>query len=332
MSYNRYYIIIYTIILVQKYYILILFYFSGENKMDMIEDNNNKTIEYKESDLPFRYYRFDYSDGFSGFQLHWHEEIEIHHIVSGSGNFFIDDNDYKVETGDIIFIAPRIIHSGKSDDNSLVDICYLVDSDYLMSRNNEYNTDKFFSQLKNSKLISPVIHSFDKGYDSLKLPLTKTDSCILNRGVVYQLEIKRHLFDFFIELYKNNYISLSAVSNLNSENKGLIKKSISYIQRNAAHKLSIDQIASHVGLSSSYFMKLFKESTNMTCVEYIKLLRLNNAVNMLKDTDDSILQVAHSCGFLNLSLFNREFKKCFSMTPSVYRKKYKTSQISYITF
>ena len=261
-----------------------------------------------------------------------HEEIEIHHIISGRGIFFIDDKDYKVEEGDIIFIAPRIIHSGKSSDNSLVDVCYLVDNDYLMSRNNEYNTDKFFSKLSNAKLFSPVIHSGDRGYESLKTPLAKTDSCILNRGVVYQLEIKRHLFDFFIELYKNQYISLSESSALNPENKLLIKKSISYIQRNASHKLCIDEIASYVGLSSSYFMKLFKESTNMTCVEYIKLLRLNNAANMLKDTDESILEVAHGCGYFNLSLFNREFKKCFLMTPSLYRKKYKASQVNYITF
>ena len=58
----------------------------------IIENPNNEQTEIKESDMPFRYYQFDYSDGFSGFQFHLHKEIEINYVVSGSGRFFIDDN------------------------------------------------------------------------------------------------------------------------------------------------------------------------------------------------------------------------------------------------
>lgn len=297
-----------------------------------IENLSDKKTEFKESDMPFRYYHFDYSDGFSGFQFHWHEEIEIHYVVGGSGSFFIDDTEYSVEKGDIIFIAPRIIHSGKSNNNDLIDICYIVDNDYLMSKNNEYNTDKFFTELINAKIELPVICSKNEGYEQLKKPLQMIDFCVENRGPFFQLEIKRSLFDFFIELYKNNYLSMTPQSSNRNETKSIIKQSISYIQQNASSKLTIDEIASHVGLSSSYFMKLFKESTKMTCVEYIKILRLNNAANMLKETDESILQIAQSCGFFNLSLFNREFKRYYSITPSLYRKKYKMSEIEFITF
>ena len=129
----------------------------------IIENLGDEKTDFKESDMPFRYYQFDYSDGFSGFQFHWHEEIEIHYVVSGNGSFFIDDTEYNVGKGDIIFIAPRIIHSGKSENNDLVDICYIVDNDYLMSKNNEYNTDKFFTELINTKVELPVIHSQNEG-------------------------------------------------------------------------------------------------------------------------------------------------------------------------
>ena len=298
----------------------------------IIENPNDEQTDFKETDMPFRYYQFDYSDGFSGFQFHWHEEIEIHYVVSGSGSFFIDDAEYNVGKGDIIFIAPRIIHSGKSENNNLIDICYIVDNDYLMSKNNEYNTDKFFTGLINTKVELPVIHMQNEGYEQLRTPLQLIDSCVERRGPFFQLEIKRNLFDFFIEMYKNNYLSMSSPSSNHIETKSIVKQSISYIQQNASGKLTIDEIASHVGLSSSYFMKLFKECTKMTCVEYIKILRLNNAANMLKETDESILQIAHTCGFFNLSLFNREFKRYYSITPSLYRKKYKMSEIDFITF
>ena len=297
----------------------------------MIKGENEITTGVKESDMPFRYYHFDYSDGFSGFQFHWHEEIEIHRIVSGSGSFFIDDNEYPVEIGDIIFIAPRIIHSGKSEENNLVDICYIVDCEYLMSKNSEHNTDKYFAELASAKIDNPIINKEDSGYTELLASLNNIDRCAVEKGTVYQLEIKRSLYDFFIELFKHGYLSVTNDTEFYNDTKSIIKQSISYIQKNASSKLTVDKIASYVGLSSSYFMKLFKDNTKMTCIEYIKLLRLNNATNMLKETDDSILQIAHSCGFSNLSLFNREFKKYFSLTPSMYRKKYKQSEINLIT-
>lgn len=279
-------------------------------------------IEENESDMPFQYFCFDYSNGFSGFQFHWHEEIEIHYIEKGSGTFFIDDTEYDVNEGDIVYIGPKLIHSGKSENNDLIAICYMIDSSYLLSRNNEYNTDRFFSQLVSTRIAKPVIRENDPGYQSLKACLQEIDLCAVEKGIVYQLEIKKQLYDLFIQLYKHCYLIATPKSNDHNAGRSIIKKSIRYIQSNCGNRMSIEEIASHVGLSPSYFMKVFKQNTKMTCVEYIKSFRLNLAITMLRETDESILQIANNCGYGNLSLFNREFKKYFNLTPSQYRKKY----------
>lgn len=282
---------------------------------------SEELFELKETDMPFRYLKFDYSDGFAGFQFHWHTEIEIHYIVKGNGSFFIDDNEYNVSQGDIVYIGSKLIHSGKSVNNDLLAVCYIIDSSYLLSLNSDNLTDRFISELLNTKISKPVIHTSDMGYNYIKQVLNNIDYCAEQKSIIHQLEIKKYLYDFFIQLYKNNYFVLNSTTD-SIRCTPIIKQSIRYIQNNMASKLSIDEIASHVGLSTSYFMKMFKQNTKMTCVEYIKSLRLDKATSLLLETSDNILEIAQNCGYSNLSLFNRDFKKAFELTPSQYRKKY----------
>ena len=54
---------------------------------------------------------------------------------------------------------------------------------------------------------------------------------------------------------------------------------------------------------------------------YLCDFRLNIAARLLVTTDDSILSIAESCGFFNLSYFNRTFKKKYGVTPGGYRKR-----------
>ena len=284
---------------------------------------SEELFELKETDMPFRYLKFDYSDGFAGFQFHWHTEIEIHYIVKGNGSFFIDDNEYNVSQGDIVYIGSKLIHSGKSVNNDLLAVCYIIDSSYLLSLNSDNLTDRFISELLNTKISKPVIHTSDMGYNYIKQVLNNIDYCAEQKSIIHQLEIKKYLYDFFIQLYKNNYFVLNSTTD-SIRCTPIIKKSIRYIQNNMASKLSIDEIASHVGLSTSYFMKMFKQNTKMTCVEYIKSLRLDKATSLLLETNDNILEIAQNCGYSNLSLFNRDFKKAFEITPSQYRKKFST--------
>lgn len=286
---------------------------------------NKKNItkpNIEESILPISYYIFDYSNGFSGFQFHWHDEIELHYIIKGSGQFFIHDTEYEVAEGDIVYISPKLIHSGKSINNDLVAICYVISCDYLLSRSRENNTDKFITALLKNKISYPVIGKAKYGYDNIKNSLEIIDKCVTEKDLFFQLEIKKQLYELLITLYKCGYLNIDEKNDTASQGNKIIKKSISYIQQNSGNPLSIEKIASNVGLSPSYFMKIFKQYTKMTCVEYINSFRLNNAITMLRETDESILQIANTCGYRNLSLFNREFKKYYNTTPSKYRKKY----------
>ena len=83
--------------------------------------------------------------------------------------------------------------------------------------------------------------------------------------------------------------------------------------------ISIDEISAVSGFSTSHFMRFFKSAMGTSFTSYLSSYRLSMAARLLMLTNDSILDIALSCGYENLSYFNRLFRRKFGVTPGQYR-------------
>ena len=83
---------------------------------------------------------------------------------------------------------------------------------------------------------------------------------------------------------------------------------------------SLDDIASSIHLSKSYFQALYKKYFNVSCIIDIIKARLEKAKLFLSDTDKSVSEIAYLCGYSNIEHFTRQFKKIEGITPTAYRK------------
>ena len=101
-----------------------------------------------------------------------------------------------------------------------------------------------------------------------------------------------------------------------------MKLILKYVENNYMNKITIEDMATEVGLSQSHFMKYFKQTMGASFIDYLNEYRLTMASRLLLSSESSILDIAAEVGFDNLSYFNRIFKKRFELTPSAYRKKY----------
>ncbi len=94
-----------------------------------------------------------------------------------------------------------------------------------------------------------------------------------------------------------------------------------YIKKHYKDKeLSLTVISSHFGISSSYLSRLFKETYNISIPDYIAQTRVKAGKSLLRDTDNSVIEIAECCGFLSSNVFIKAFKKYEGITPGVYRK------------
>src|SRR5262249_48423731 len=85
--------------------------------------------------------------------------------------------------------------------------------------------------------------------------------------------------------------------------------------------ISVDEAARMVNLSKAHFCKVFKQVTGKTLIEYIHLLRVQEAERLLLDTNYPVTEIADRVGFSNMTYFGRVFKKMRSTTPTEIRKK-----------
>lgn len=104
-----------------------------------------------------------------------------------------------------------------------------------------------------------------------------------------------------------------------SEKEKLVSQAIQFIEQNYMNELTIDLIAESVHVSRFYFMKIFKELTNMTVFDYINLRRINQAKIWLLFDHYSVTDVCYMVGFKHPSHFSRNFKKIVGVTPEEFR-------------
>lgn len=84
-----------------------------------------------------------------------------------------------------------------------------------------------------------------------------------------------------------------------------------------------EEIARAVGLSTTHFSRLFHRRTGLRFKEYVNELRLQQARRELRETEESITQIAFGAGFRSISQFNRQFKTHYGTTPRAYRRRYR---------
>lgn len=100
-----------------------------------------------------------------------------------------------------------------------------------------------------------------------------------------------------------------------------IQNTIDYIEENIEELFHIDELANKAGLSQFYYQRLFHRLVHKPVMEYIRLRKLVRASELLKETNNKIIEVAFQCGFENHETFSRVFKETYGLTPKEYQKQ-----------
>jgi signal transduction histidine kinase/AraC-like DNA-binding protein/sugar lactone lactonase YvrE len=86
--------------------------------------------------------------------------------------------------------------------------------------------------------------------------------------------------------------------------------------------LSVETLGQEVGISRAHLHRKMKEMAGITPSDFIRNIRLRQACELLKNTDNDVTQIAYSIGFASQTHFSTAFKKFTGMTPTEYRTKY----------
>ena len=94
-----------------------------------------------------------------------------------------------------------------------------------------------------------------------------------------------------------------------------------YVQDNYAENISLEQVAQIAGMERKYFSTFFHKKVGICFSDWLRSVRIGNAISLMEDENYSITQVAFKTGFMDLRTFERAFKRCTGFTPREFKNR-----------
>ncbi|MCL2718203.1 MAG: AraC family transcriptional regulator [Lachnospiraceae bacterium] len=249
---------------------------------------------------------------------HWHAPLEIIMPLEGTYPVTCSNKSYQIKEGELLLITPGALHNmGGTHGKRLI-----FQADFALL----HSIKDLAAGLT---LISPALHITPDNSPAIHGPAKKLVLEIANEYFedlpLSEASIYAKIIELFV-LIARHHSKVSIPMN-NSENKQreYIERFLfvcEYINEHFNENLTLDEIAALSGFSKYHFSRLFKQFTNTSFYKYLNRKRIENAVDLLMDSQHTITDVALRCGFSSLSAFIRMFKIIRGCTPSEFKALY----------
>lgn len=277
---------------------------------------NNSRTDFKDNSTPLVVgscgtYRLKTRPKLPTYWQKGRRDYQILYVANGKTHFWFDGREEIVSTGHMVLYKPEEIQKY---------VYYLED-----------NPEVFWIHFTGSDVknilayhgISLDEHVFYCGV----LP----DYKALFRKIIQELQLCRYGYEDYIASLFNDILLLvdrqqheqkKATGNVQEQ----IERAAAYFNENYNTKISIDDYAESLHISTNWFIHNFKQYAGMSPAQYILSLRMVNAQSLLERTTYNIKEISEIVGYENPLYFSRVFKKEIGKSPAQYRKERTTEE------
>ena len=268
-------------------------------------------------DFPIELYHLEKNQPRFEMDYHWHSELEIIRILSGTLNLRLSNNKYSGKKGDIFFVNPETVHGATPVEDCIYE-CIVLHLDMLSIK--EMGCHFFIDSLLNHEYI---INEYNPASSKdIHNATNKLFDAMSNKSSGYKFSVIGAIYQLFGVIIDNKLFFSSSGERTLSNNKNIskLKNVLTFIRENFHTQMTLEDMARHAGMSTKYFCYQFKEMTTKTPVEYLNIYRIERAAIKLLNTGESVTEIAFSCGFNDLSYFIKTFKAIKGIPPAKFRK------------
>jgi len=234
----------------------------------------------------------------------------IHFIASGTGRVLASDMEYSVQPGECFAIFPHQIAYYESDHQD--PWVY-----YWLGFEGAWSIDLMRSAgFSHELIVRPIIDSeilFSTLQQGIDLGM-HADNALYFSGLLRQA--LHHLISRPAPMEERMDTVKQKYNPLGNEYVRIVT---SIIETSYRERLSVNELASRMGLNRSYLTTLFKEHTGQSIQEYLIEFRLQQSILRLQRANYSVKQAALECGFSDSLYYSRLFKAHYGVSPRAYR-------------
>lgn len=233
-------------------------------------------------------------------------DFQLLYIAAGKAHFFFEGEEQIIPAGHMVLYRPKEEQKYRY---------YGADQ-----------TEVYWVHFTGSNVTNILRqHGLDSGhvfYTGMSLEYKRIFS-----QMIEELQLCRENYEEYLVLLLRQVLILVQRQLTRPEKKGgayieeEIEAAVRYFQSRYNEPLSIEGYASSRGVSTSWFIRSFKEVTGLTPLQYIRSIRIANAQNLLETTEYNIGEISDVIGYEDPLYFSRVFKKQVGVSPKEFRRQ-----------
>jgi len=228
---------------------------------------------------------------------HQHDKAQLLLVYGGIAYLQTNEKDFYIPSNHYIWIPKNYPHNLMFNTQDLYIINLYFPSD---------GVSDFYDELgiyPVSKLLSEMLSFSEKWQGDYYKGSWEFEFLTTLRNVLSKENLKK----FSIQLPTTDDQRLNAI--------------IDHVRNRLREDLSLDTIAQQFGMSVRSLTRLFQTKLHITFIQYLKMLRIIRAMELIKDTDLNITEIAYEVGYSNISAFSNNFQQLTNMRPSEFKLK-----------
>lgn len=263
-------------------------------------------------------------------------------FIIKSGTMYITENDtaYCLNAGDMLILDPDAVHFGTKA--SIFEQYYIHFEPSVFRQIQISDTQALKLRLDKNRQTAYATSPFGQEMyqkSSLILPknMTVKDPSVLNkidlymrqavfasdhREEHYKLTCSVCFLQILITLseYFSTYILSDSSDKLTKSQHILLCRLVEFLHQNYMHKLTSTDIEDYFQMNFDYLNRIFKKKNGTTIFNYLNMIRINKAIELLINQNVKIYEIAKSVGFCDEFYFSKAFKKQMGVSPANYIK------------
>lgn len=247
-------------------------------------------------------------------------EYEIHYIVNGELNWWVEDNSYRLTPGMVLIIRPGELHGSQT---GVLEPC---EHYWLRIRLTDKMTLPGLTQKDSRKLVDAFEMIANRAFFASDLVNSFFEKILYehrNHSEFSRMASRSALHLLLATLIRDNLALAGSIEYRESPvATKKINRCIQAIDQQLEQPPSIKELAKIAGLSDSAFRKRFREETGSSPHSYVTLRRIQEAQRRLLNSDLSIIDIAMDLGFSSSQYFATVFKRKTGVSPQHYRGRY----------
>jgi len=236
---------------------------------------------------------------------HTHNHTELFFIVSGKGQFLIQDQVFPVDVNDLVIINPNVLHTENSLNAQPLEYIVLgldgIELATCENSNGQFCILDHFESAEISSCLRNILREMEQ------------------KSTGYEDVCQAFMEILIIRLMRSTALAVPAEPQHVSGNRqcAAVRR---YIDLHFKEPLTLEHLASEAHMNKYYLSHAFKREYGVSPINYMISRRIEESKYLLAETDLSLSQIAQLLGFSSLSYFSQVFRRTQAVSPMEFRQ------------